>query len=203
MKLWTAAKNCTGEPAVSFDLFVIGSTSACTHLLPQLLNSLPPGFHLPIAAVQHRVLGDGGALARFLQQNTPLTVVEAEDKQPLQAGCIYLAPADYHLLIETGHCALSTEGPVRLARPSIDVLFESAADAYGCRLIGVLLADGNGNQDGMHGLAAIREQGGLTFAPTSAAQTDEVRENMLLLADGMDQLMPPAAIGSFLLQLLP
>jgi two-component system chemotaxis response regulator CheB len=187
---------------VRSDLLVIGSTSACTHLLLSLLNSLPANFPLPVATVQHRVLGDGGALARFLQQSTLLTVLEAEDKQPLQAGCIYLAPADYHLLIEAGHCALSTEGPVRLARPSIDVLFESAADAYQCRLIGVLLAEGNGNQDGRHGLAAIQEQGGLTLAPTLAGAKDEGSESMVLFAEGMEQLLPPAAIGSFLLQLL-
>jgi two-component system chemotaxis response regulator CheB len=189
---------------VTFELLVIGSTSACTHLLPSLLNSLPADFPLPVAVVQHRVLSDGGALVRFLQGSTALTVVEAEDKQPLHGGGVCLAPADYHLLIEEGHCALSTEGPVRLARPSIDVLFESAADAYGDRLIGLLLADGNGQQDGRHGLAAIREQGGVTFAPVLAAETDEAHENMLLLADGMDQLLPPAAVGSFLLQwLLP
>jgi chemotaxis response regulator CheB len=82
------------------------------------------------------------------------------------------------------------------------VLFEAAADAYGCRLIGVLLADGSGNQDGMHGLDAIRKQGGRVFAPRLAAGTDKGGENMLLLADGRDQLLPAGAVGSFLLQLL-
>jgi chemotaxis response regulator CheB len=82
-------------------------------------------------------------------------------------------------------------------------LFEAAADAYGCRLIGVLLADGNGNQDGKHGLDAIRKQGGRVFVPRLAAGTDKGGENMVLLADGRDQLLPPAAIGSALLPLLP
>jgi two-component system chemotaxis response regulator CheB len=197
-----AVKSCTGESAVRSDLLVIGSTSACTHLLPPLLESLPAAFPLPIVAVQHRLLGDGGTLVRFLQRSSALTVVEAEDKQRLQPGCIYLAPADYHLLVEGEHCALSTEGPVRRARPSIDVLFESAADAYGCRLIGVLLADGNGGQDGMHGLAAIRALGGLTFAPALTAGTEEGEQNVVLLSNGVDQWLPPAAVGSALLQLL-
>lgn len=185
-----------------FDLLVIGATPAYTHLLPQLLSSLPADFPLPVAAVQHRLLGDEGVLAHFLQRSSRLRVVEAEDKQPLRAGCIYLAPADYHLLIENGHCALSTEGPVWLVRPSIDVLFESAADAYGRRLVAVLLADGKRNQDGMYGLVAIRNAGGLIFGPTPAGKPDEASENMLLLAEGMSQLLPPAAIGLFLHQRL-
>jgi two-component system, chemotaxis family, protein-glutamate methylesterase/glutaminase len=144
---------------VPFDLLVIGSSSGHTHLLHQILENVPADFPAPVAVVQHRLVGSDDTLAHALQRATRLRVVEAEDKLPLETGCLYLAPADYHLLIEDGHCALSTEPPVRLARPSIDVLFESAADAYGCRLAALLLS--NAGQDGTHGLAAIRAQGGI------------------------------------------
>lgn len=141
------------------ELLVIGSSSGHTHWLHQTLETLPADFPAPIAVVQHRLVGSDNTLAHALQRATRLRVVEAEDKLPLEAGCLYLAPADYHLLIEDGHCALSTAPPVRLARPSIDVLFESAADAYGCRLAALLLT--GDDQDGRHGLAAIRAQSGI------------------------------------------
>jgi two-component system chemotaxis response regulator CheB len=99
-------------------------------------------------------------------------VSEVDDKDPIAPGSVYLAPPDYHLLVEPGHFALSIDEPVRLSRPSIDVLFESAADAYGERLVGVLLT-GYGN-DGTAGMAHVRRRGGLTVAqdPETAARPE-------------------------------
>jgi two-component system chemotaxis response regulator CheB len=99
-----------------------------------------------------------------------LPVKEAEDKEPIQPGTVYFAPPDYHLLIDRGPAfALSSDEPVHFSRPSIDVLFDSAADIYGERLIGVILT--GANQDGAEGLAAIGHAGGRTVVqdPVSAA----------------------------------
>jgi len=87
-----------------------------------------------------------------------LTVHDGDDKQPIERGHVYLAPPDYHLLVEREHLALSVEGPVAFSRPSIDVLLESAAEAYGERCVGVVLT--GANDDGARGLARIRELGG-------------------------------------------
>ena len=104
-----------------------------------------------------------------LQEGTLLPLREVEDKDEILPGKVYLAPADYHLLVEVGYFGLSTDLPVSYARPSIDVLFESAADAYGERLVtGVILT--GANQDGAIGAAAIKAQGGIVLVqqPTTA-----------------------------------
>src|SRR5207237_10017593 len=99
---------------------------------------------------------------------TRLPLCEAEDKEPLRGPGVYLGPPDYHLLVEPESLALSTEEPVAYSRPSIDVLFESAAYAFGSSVIGVLLT--GANQDGTRGLPAIKGQGGYVIvqAPASA-----------------------------------
>jgi len=136
--------------------------------LQGLLSALPAEFHLPVAIVQHRGKGEIG-LCEFLRQSSNLAVIEPEDKEPILPGRAYLAPRDYHLLIENGTFALSTDSPVAYARPSIDVLFESAADEYKDRAIGVILT--GANHDGAHGLNQIKSRGGLALVedPASAA----------------------------------
>jgi two-component system chemotaxis response regulator CheB len=134
-----------------------------------LLSGLPVDFPLPIVIVQHRGTGSETGLCEFLSQWSNIPVTEPEDKEPLRGGQAYLAPRDYHLLIENQTLALSTDPPVGFARPSIDVLFESAADEYQDRAIGVILT--GANRDGARGLAAIKSRGGLTLVedPVSAA----------------------------------
>ena len=97
----------------------------------------------------------------FLQERTTLTVAEVEDKMPIEGGTIFIAPADYHLLVDRGFFALSTDPPVRYSRPSIDVTFYSVADSYGASSIGVVLT--GANADGSRGLRRIFDRGGLTF----------------------------------------
>ena len=104
--------------------------------------------------------------SRSSARSTKLEVVAAHDKEPLRPGHVYVAPPDYHLLVEPGHLALSTDDHVQFARPSIDVLFESAADAYGERVVGVLLT--GANEDGADGLARIAAAGGFTIAQDPA-----------------------------------
>jgi len=119
--------------------------------------------------VQHRHRDSDAMLARILQDHTRLRVCEVEDKQPVEAGCVYVAPANYHLLVEEGHFSLSTEAPVRYSRPSIDVSMTTAADAYGHRAVGVILT--GSNADGAVGLRRIADSGGMAVIqdPASAA----------------------------------
>jgi two-component system, chemotaxis family, protein-glutamate methylesterase/glutaminase len=154
---------------VAFELVVVGTSVGGLKALPILLSRLPEGFSLPVVVVQHRGKESGTGLREFLAQTSSLPVTEPEDKEPILPGNIYLAPRDYHLLVQERSFALSTDSPVGFARPSIDVLFESAADEYGERAIGVILT--GANQDGARGLAAIKARGGTTLveAPETAA----------------------------------
>lgn len=147
-------------------LVVIGCSSGGMAAVARLLASLPRGFRLPIAIAQHRARESDETLAAVLQRATRLTVREAEDKDPIEPGVAYLAPPDYHLLVEPGAFALSVDELVAFSRPSIDVLFESAADAYGPRVIGVLLT--GANQDGAKGMQRIEEAGGACMAQDPA-----------------------------------
>ena len=156
---------------MAYGVVVIGSSLGGLQAVAAVLAALPEGFHLPIVIAQHRatVPPADGELQAIWQRHTALVMSDAEDKAPILPGHVYVAPADYHLMIETrGILALSTEGPVLWARPSIDVLFETAAEAYGASVIGIVLT--GASADGSQGLRAIRARGGcaLVQEPTSA-----------------------------------
>lgn len=154
---------------MAFEIIVVGTSTGGLKALQVLLAGLPEEFPLPIAIVQHRGKGSESGLCEFLGQSSCLPVTEPEDKETVLPGHVYLAPRDYHLLIENGSFAMSTDWPVAYARPSIDVLFESAADEYEERAIGVILT--GANQDGSRGLGKIKARGGVTLVedPASAA----------------------------------
>jgi len=149
-----------------YDLIAIGTSAGGFEAVCLLIGRLPADFSIPIAVVQHRSR-DSDALATLLQDCTGLGVFDAEDKMPIEAG-VYIAPPDYHLLVDEGAFALSTEGLVGYSRPSIDVFFESAADAFGPGVIGIVLT--GANTDGSRGLQTIVARGGqaLVQDPASA-----------------------------------
>ncbi len=151
------------------EIVVIGASSGGLKALQVLLAGLDTNFPLPVVIVQHRGVDRESGLCEYLRGRSPLPVSEPEDKEAILPGHVYLAPRDYHLLIQSGAFALSTDAPVCYARPSIDVLFESAADEYKQHTIGVILT--GANQDGAHGLATIKANGGTTIVedPSSAA----------------------------------
>jgi two-component system chemotaxis response regulator CheB len=146
----------------------IGTSWGGLAALTKLLGDLPENFSLPLVVVQHRSKDSDRLLTDLLQGATKLRVCEAEDKDPLTPGTVHVAPADYHVLIDSGYLSLSIEEPVRFSRPSIDVMFSSAADTYGARAIGVLLT--GANEDGARGLAQLAKRGGraLVQDPRSA-----------------------------------
>lgn len=152
-------------------LIVIGASLGGLRALRTLLGALPPAFArgpAALAVAQHRHGSGGDALALLLGEACALPVREAQDKTPVEPGTVTLAPADYHLLIEGEHFALAAGEATDTACPSIDALFESAAEERGASVIGVVLT-GTGS-DGARGLAAIARAGGraLVQAPESA-----------------------------------
>ena len=151
-----------------YALVVVGTSTGGLHALTRLLGLLPASYRLPILIVQHRSKDSDERLSSLLRAASHIPVHEAEDKQPLESPGVYLGPPDYHLLVEPDGIALSTEEPVAYSRPSIDVLFESAAYSYGSGVIGVLLT--GANQDGTRGLQEIKLHGGYVIVqdPESA-----------------------------------
>jgi two-component system chemotaxis response regulator CheB len=139
---------------------VIGASAGALEALSVILPALPAGFRLPLLVVVHVPPDKRSVLAELFQAKCRIPVREAEDKEPIIDGTIYFAPPDYHLLVETDKgLSLSSDEPVLFSRPSIDVLFESAADAFGDALIAIVLT--GANQDGAKGLKAVVEAGGI------------------------------------------
>jgi two-component system chemotaxis response regulator CheB len=143
---------------VSYSVVAIGTSWGGLAALTRLLGGLPADFGIPIAVVQHRSNDSERLLSQLLQDATDLRVCEIEDKDELAPGTVHLAPANYHVLIEEGYASLSVEEPVRFSRPSIDVMFTSAADTYRSAAIGIVLT--GANEDGARGLAQIVSRGG-------------------------------------------
>lgn len=139
-------------------IIVMGASLGGTSVLQDLLSELPERFPTPIAIVQHRAKESTDILVQLLSSRSKLMVKEAEDKELIRDSTVYVAPADYHLLVDQGSLALSVDPPVSFARPSIDVLFESAATAYGSKVTGIVLT--GGNTDGMRGAQQVKQRGG-------------------------------------------
>jgi two-component system chemotaxis response regulator CheB len=151
---------------VAYEIVVVGTSWGGLSALRELIVGLPGTFGLPVVVVQHRHRQSDHLLTTLLQDETPLCVCEVEDKAPITAGNVYVAPADYHLLVEPGFFSLSMDEPVRFSRPSIDVTFQSAADTYGPHAVGVVLT--GANADGAAGLRRIVSRGGLGFVQLPA-----------------------------------
>lgn len=156
-----------------YQIVTIGSSWGGLGALRTLLGDMPEDFPLPIAIAQHRSAESRDAgLAAYYDARSPLRVCAIEDKEPIEGGRVYFAPPDYHLMVERGFFELSVDDRVQFSRPSADVLFESAVDAYGAGVIGVVLT--GANTDGAAGLACIKAAGGFTIVqdPTTAARAD-------------------------------
>lgn len=141
---------------------VIGASAGAVQALLTILPALPADYPLPVLVVVHVPPDRGNVLVPLFEAKCQVQVKEAEDKEPIIGGVVYFAPSDYHLLVEAdGALALSSDEIVNYSRPSIDVLFESAADAYGPALLGVILT--GANHDGAAGLKAVADAGGVAI----------------------------------------
>jgi two-component system, chemotaxis family, protein-glutamate methylesterase/glutaminase len=144
------------------DAVVIGASAGGIEALTVLLPALARGLRPPVFIVLHLPRDRPSVLADIFAQKCAVPVREAEDKEMVTPGTVYFAPSDYHLLVDQGpQLALSADDPVHHSRPSVDVLFESAADIYKDRLLGIILT--GANQDGASGLAAVHDAGGVTI----------------------------------------
>lgn len=155
---------------MKYEAIVMGVSSGGMQAMKVMFSLLPKDFNVPIIIVQHIGAHSDGEWIKLLDDKCSLKIKEADEKEIIEGGTIYIAPPNYHLLIETNKTvSLSIEGRVNFARPAIDVLFESAAETYRNKLIGVILT--GSNYDGTKGMKRIKECGGLTIAqdPDTAA----------------------------------
>ena len=178
---------------------VFGGSAGGTEAMAVALASLPADYPLPVLAVEHVHETDDGMLADRLARSTALRVIVPCDKQPIEPGCLYVAPANYHMLVErNGTIALSVDERVKWSRPSIDVLFESAALAWGPRLVAVLLS--GANDDGAEGLLAVKRRGGLTIAQDPESARYPVMPEAAIAAGAAGEVLNPEEIGALLVE---
>jgi two-component system, chemotaxis family, protein-glutamate methylesterase/glutaminase len=186
---------------VNHDVVVIGGSWGGMRAVETLLDGLGGDCPAAVVVALHRGTEGGARLPGLLQSYTTLPLREAEDKDDLQSGTVYLAPPDYHTLIESdGTIGLSTEERVHFARPSIDVLFRTAAEAYRERCIGIVLT--GANDDGADGLRRIKDLGGVAIVQDPDSAERHEMPAAAIAATDADVVLPLEEIGLFLRGLL-
>jgi two-component system chemotaxis response regulator CheB len=178
-----------------YRIVAVGASAGGLYALRTLVAALPADFPMPVAVVQHRSK-DSELLCELLQECTAMEVYEVNDKDEARPGCVYIAPPDYHMLVDEGFFSLSTEAPVRFSRPSIDVTFESAADTYGMDAIGVVLT--GANADGSRGLRRIVDAGGLGVVQDPVTAEVKVMPVAAMKAVPEACVLPMDDIGGYL-----
>lgn len=182
---------------MTYRVIVIGTSWGGLDAVSRLLDGLHDDVRQPIVVAQHRSAdSEDGALANLLSHHTKRTVCDPDDKTELEDYHVYLGPPDYHVLVEDGHVALSTDDLVQYARPSVDVLFESAADAYGEHAIGIILT--GANADGAQGLARIKETGGVAIVQEPETSLRRTMPDAAIAATHADAVLPIEEIPNFL-----
>ncbi|BCS89492.1 chemotaxis protein CheB [Pseudodesulfovibrio sediminis] len=176
---------------------VIGVSAGGLAALDQILPKLRKDFAMPVLVVQHIKPDSESYLPQHYNLRCPLEVKEAEDKVPLKAGTIYFSPPNYHLMVECDRSiALSIAPRVNFSRPSVDVLFETAAEVYGPELIGIVLT--GANSDGAKGLAKIKRLGGLTVVQSPKTANTDTMPKAAIAATRVDHILPLEEISTFL-----
>ena len=183
-----------------FEAVVIGVSAGGLAALHVILPLLPEDFGLPVIIVQHLHIASGGYLVQDLNGRCRLTVKQADEKEAIKPGMVYLAPPNYHLLVEEDRTfSLTVDRRVNYARPSIDVLFETAVLAYREKLIGVILT--GANNDGSQGLKRIKEAGGLAVVQDPLDAEVDSMPRAALVAIAVDYILPLDQIGPFLVSI--
>lgn len=186
---------------MKYKLIVMGASFGGLNALKSILPILPKDFSIPVVIVQHLGQDSNHYMINHLNTICQLLVKEAEEKETLRPGVIYFAPADYHLLIEDNMTlSLSVEEKVNFSRPAIDVLFESAAYAFGPNVVGVILT--GANTDGSLGLKKIKENNGLTIVQSPDTAEAQAMPQGAIDALSVDYIIPLSNIGSFLVALV-
>jgi two-component system, chemotaxis family, protein-glutamate methylesterase/glutaminase len=191
----------TVRTLVDCEAVVIGASAGGVEALMTLLPALQAGSRFAVLVVMHVPRGHPSALVEIYTPRCTFTVLEAEDKEPIEPGHLYFAPPDYHLLVDRDAdgksiLALSADDLVNYSRPSIDVLFESAADHFGRRLAGIVLT--GANSDGAAGLAAIGRAGGVTIVQDPATAFSAPMPAAALARGEIDHVLPLDGIAALL-----
>ena len=182
------------------EAIVMGTSAGGFQALSAILERLPKDYAVPIVVVQHRAKGSPDLFEEIMQRRCAIQIKQADEKEKIVPGSVYIAPPDYHLLIESDRTfSLSVEGPVQFSRPSIDVLFESAAMVYREKLVGIILSGSNG--DGAEGISAISRMGGLTTAQDPAEAEYSAMPLASIGTSHVKRVLRLAAIGDLLVQL--
>ncbi|MBA3348579.1 MAG: chemotaxis protein CheB [Actinobacteria bacterium] len=182
---------------MSYDVIAIGASWGGLRAVSALLGDLSADVDATIVLAQHRGSdAHRGVLEGLLQQHVQRPVTEPDDKEPLERCHVYVAPADYHLLVENGHFALTTDNRVQHSRPSIDVLFESVAASYRERAIGIVLT--GANSDGAAGLAAIKATGGVAIVQDPSTAERRTMPDAAIAATEADAVLELEEIPKFL-----
>ncbi|MEB0040592.1 MULTISPECIES: chemotaxis protein CheB [unclassified Pseudomonas] len=182
------------------DAIVIGASAGGVEALLRIFSPLAPGFRLPIIVVLHLPEERRSRLASVFQQHLGMRVKEVADKELINPGTLYFAAPGYHVSVESDlSLSLSLEDRVHHSRPSIDILFESAADAFGRRLAGVLLT--GANADGARGLAHIKQEGGFTVVQDPKTAQASIMPESALALSVPDRILALSDIGQLLVEL--
>jgi len=180
-----------------YQCIVIGGSAGSLDVLLHVIPKLKVDFHIPIVLVLHRMNSYDSTLTELIATKTTLKVKEVEDKEPIKAGNIYIAPADYHLLIEKDRMfSLDFSEKVNFSRPSIDITFASAADAFGERTLGILLS--GANADGVDGMQAIKNAGGLAVVQDPKTAEVSFMPAQAILNIEVDKILKIEEIPDFL-----
>jgi two-component system chemotaxis response regulator CheB len=183
------------------ELVVIGGSAGSLHVLLGILPQLPHDLSLPVIIVLHRKPVSQSSLQKVLQVKTPVPVVEAEEKEKIKPGVIYVAPADYHLLVEPDRTfSLDFSEKVNYSRPSIDVTLETAAHAYRQNTAAILLS--GANADGVKGLKMIKQYGGTIAAQDPATAIAPYMPQKAILNAKVDHVLQPEEIAGFIATLM-
>lgn len=195
-----ATRNAKLAARNPYRAIVMGLSAGGTDLLFQMLPILPADFSLPVIIVLHIHPDSKSSLASLLDDTCSIKVKQADDKELITPGVVYLAPPDYHLMIEDDFTfSLSLDEPVKYSRPSIDVLFETAVDAFGKALIGVIMS--GANTDGSEGLKKIKNTGGIVIAQQPKTAEADVMPKAAIAAAKVEDILPPEEIMAVLVSL--
>ncbi len=185
--------------AARYEIIVMGTSAGGMGALSELLPAFPASYPLPIAIVQHVHPWQDDYFIEHYAHRCAMTVKEASEKEPIRPGFVYLAPPNYHLLIEEDHTfSLSVDERVNYARPSIDVLFDSAVDVYGPAVVGVVLT--GANNDGAQGLRRIKARGGLAMVQDPNTAESSYMPKAAIEATPVDYVVPLAKMAALLLE---
>lgn len=179
---------------------VIGASAGGLQAFSELLPGMPANYKIPVIIAQHRSKDERELLEELLRRRCRIAVKQADEKENIKAGNVYIAPPDYHLLIEENKTfSLSSDPPVKFSRPSIDVLFECAAQVYGEQVVGIILT--GANDDGANGIRAIHSVGGLTIAQNTKEALHPVMPTASIQTGCVKRIFSLKEIQQFMIQI--